>query len=242
MAHIVIQNEFVEGGAGNTEKPVIIVEQADGVVTLRRENTPYRDQPLTIDPTIRFEPWKLHVIYWGAGQFHYVTDHAESRDKEAFMRQHFGCTEGIVAEVGWGATPDECAVLTFRPTYYEGEYHRFQRHDRSANFIDEVIPGFAARRIGYTNARRAALNAVRPHDSLAELEKQVDLLTDLVLRLVDKALPKSERPSWHAQFKAVFAQTDSTQFKCAADNIDAIAETKGRLRQMQKEYFANRGY
>src|SRR5690606_41238863 len=59
-----------------------------------------------------------------------VTDQAETRDKEAFMRQHFGCSEGIIAEVGWGATPDQCAVLAFCAATYEGDYRRFERHDR----------------------------------------------------------------------------------------------------------------
>src|SRR5690606_39794892 len=131
MAHIIIQNRFVEPGTPDFDAPLLVIEQGEGGrVTLRRANTPFSDRPIVIDPEQHFSPFALHVIYWGAGDFHYVTDQAETRDKEAFMRQHFGCSEGIIAEVGWGATPDQCAVLAFCAATYEGDYRRFERHDR----------------------------------------------------------------------------------------------------------------
>jgi len=240
MAKILIQGRFV-GNRDVFTDPYLLVEQAKGgILTLTRKNTAYVEKPLVVVPAEYFEPWSIHVVYWGAGEFRYVTDYAEVRDKDAFMRQHYGCREGIIAEVAWGATPSQCVVMTFSPAFYEGKYQRIDRADRSANYVEELIPGFAARRLQYTNARREMFSGVNMSDSLADLEKQVDLLTQVVVTLAQKHLDDDERPKWFDQFVSIFNLNDSTKFKTPEENIEAIGETKSNLRQAQQVYFSKK--
>lgn len=234
----VIQSQIVSDVEAY-EGRVLVVEVADGKVSLRRVNGEKSGEPTLVLPEKHFSPWSVTSVYCTSfDEIILVNDVADTRDKDAFMRQSFSCSEGCIAEIGWGETPDDCAMVSFVPTKASEPLH-FDRADRSANFIDEAIPGFAAKRLKYVDARRKALRDIVPLDSIAELEKQVDLLSTLVFTLADK-LPEAERPAWYEAFKGVVSANSSTAFKASALNIADIEATKSKIRKIQVQYFTEK--
>lgn len=234
----VIQSQIVSDVEAY-EGRVLVVEVADGKVSLRRVSGEKSGEPTLVLPEKHFSPWSVTSVYCTSlNEIILANDVADTRDKDAFMRQSFSCSEGCIAEIGWGETPDDCAMVSFVPTKASGYLH-FDRADRSANFINEVIPGFAERRLKYVDARRKALKDIVPLDSIAELEKQVDLLSSLVFLLVDK-MPEAEKPIWYESFKGVVSTNSSTVFKTEAANIAEIEATKSKIRDIQVQYFTEK--
>lgn len=239
MSHIIIQGPYVAKGEQYSEPFVEIVTDGDKV-HLRRINAGFDNVVFTIDPALHFKPWQGAAIYWSAlGEFIYCDDLYESRDKDAYIRYSFACHEGYILSVGWGETPDDLAVISFRAARYDGDYKRFNRTDMAQNFVDEVIPGFAARRLKYVEARRNALTKITPLDSISELEKQVDLLSTMVFDLVSR-LPEQDKPVWFEAYRSAVNDNASTKFKSVAQNIADIAETKGKIREIQSDYFTKK--
>ena len=237
MAHIIIQSRVIPK-ADYYQEPVVEITQAGGSVTVTRKGA-VGEASFTIDAS-KFKPFSGAGIYWSQyGEFIYVDDLYENRDKDAFMRYAYACHEGALLSVGWGETPDQLAVVSYTPTVCVGEFKSFPRNDRSANFIDEVIPGFAAARTKYVEARTKALRDIVPLDSIADLEKQVDMLSELVFLLADE-LPAEKRPVWLDRFKDVVSAKSSAAFKSAAQNIDDIEATKSKVRDIQVRYFTEK--
>lgn len=238
--HIIIQSTRHQERPEAMEGVVEIVA-ADGRVRFHRERDGKR-ATLTLNPDLHFKPWAIGSIYYSAyGEFHYVDDLAENRDKDAFMRSQYACREGVLIEVGWGATPADCAVVSFVETLYEGtDALSIDRVDRTAGLVNDVIPGFAAQRLSYANARRELLKRISPLDSIGELEKQVDLLTGLVLQLMRQKSAKAGAPAWLAEFEKAIEQTSSVKGMTPEESIAAIKATKGNLREALASYHLNK--
>lgn len=86
-------------------------------------------------------------------------------------------------------------------------------------------------------AKRELLSKINTGDALAALEKQLDLMTGLVVQL---AASLAAPPDWLDPLKAVLAQNASTQYKSDAQNIVEIGVQKKQLRALQAQYFAAR--
>lgn len=88
-------------------------------------------------------------------------------------------------------------------------------------------------------AKRQLLSGLTPTDSLSALEKQVDLLTMLVLSLARKQ-PTAEQPAWLDELETVFNNTSSVQEDALEKAVTSMGEYKARIRALQEEYFKNR--
>ena len=89
-------------------------------------------------------------------------------------------------------------------------------------------------------AKRRLLSQVKAEDSLAALEKQVDLLSQLVVAMA-QSLPSDQRPTWLDSFQANLSQDTSTQFMGEVASVSDIHDHKTRMRTLQAAYFAQRG-
>ncbi|MDR3565596.1 MAG: hypothetical protein P4N59_29730 [Negativicutes bacterium] len=94
-------------------------------------------------------------------------------------------------------------------------------------------------------ARRAVVSSLDPNDSIAALESQVDILSQLVFSLLD-AMPdccgaaKVAFPQLD-QFKAAVQATSVLTVKGAAVAIPELRAKKQQVRTLQQAYFAEKG-
>jgi hypothetical protein len=88
-------------------------------------------------------------------------------------------------------------------------------------------------------AKRRLLSQVKAEDSLAALEKQVDLLSQLVITMA-QSLPSDQRPTWLDSFQTNLSQDTSTQFMGEVVSVADIHAHKTRMRTLQSAYFAQR--
>ena len=88
-------------------------------------------------------------------------------------------------------------------------------------------------------AKRRLLSQVKAEDSLAALEKQVDLLSQLVIAMA-QSLPSDQRPTWLNSFQVNLSQDTSTQFMGEVVSVADIQAHKTRMRTLQSAYFAQR--
>ena len=214
------------------------VSTSDGKVQLHCLNQGFDDHYLEIDPDTHFEQWGGANIYFGRfGDFVYATDIHENREKDAFIRTQYACN-GPIATLGWGKNKRELAIVSFIPVESELEVHTEEPVLRSALCIEKYIPEFAENRLRYINARRRALEATSPIDAIADLEKQVDLLSILVFKLIEAS--PGLAPNWYDEFKRVVETNSSSIFKTFAATIGDIELTKSHIRQIQMRYFVEK--
>jgi hypothetical protein len=90
-----------------------------------------------------------------------------------------------------------------------------------------------ARRVAKTKALQ--VNLV---DSLVALEQQVDVLTRLVMALAEDA---PTRPTWYPAFKSAITAGSVERLMPIPSLITAFSEHKNMVRDVQTEYFTQRG-
>jgi hypothetical protein len=222
------------------QEPALIVAPDGGGYRLTRLNFgPAASVTITVGDVA---PWGREVYYWsvyGDG-FIKASNYEDSRDYDAFMRSRFGCSEGPVFVAARGGA-DELAVVTFVPTFTELPY-TVHGYGPAIGAVELVIPGYLnSQRAKANKAKRDLLEKVNPVAMLSEMEKQIDLLSALVVDLAEKQ-PEAERPAWLPQFKAVLAQNSAVQFKGPDAALADIAERKQNMRDLQRLYFEERGY
>lgn len=91
------------------------------------------------------------------------------------------------------------------------------------------------------NAKKKVLMELNPNTSLAALEAQVDLLTELVISILKNQpdLIKSVQKDlpYLSTFEQVFTGTSLLAIKDAEKCLNEIKETKAKIRQVQMEYY-----
>lgn len=220
--------------------PVLLVEKEGEGYKLSRLNAGKGD-PLVIKAE-DIEPWDRKLFYWSAygDGFIEAANYEDSRDYDAFMKARFGCPEGVTFVAARGGN-DELAIVTFVPTYTELPY-KLHGYGPSIEAVELVIPGYLNSQRAKTNkAKRDLLERINPMAVMAEMEKQIDLLSALVISLAEKQ-PEDEQPEWLPRLKEVVEQQGSTQFKGALGSLEDILERKQSLRNIQRDYFQQRGY
>jgi hypothetical protein len=85
-------------------------------------------------------------------------------------------------------------------------------------------------------AKRPLLAQIKPEDSIAALEKQLDLVTQLVITL-SASLPAAQVPNWLAALTTMMSQSSATQFMGDDAAVSDIAATKAVIRKLQTTYF-----
>jgi len=234
---IILRNLFIESATECRDPLIVIRKDHQPGFVLSRINAGSDDAELRVMPT-DIEPWGRKVYFWsfyGTG-FVEGVGYEDSRDYDALMRSRFGCAEGPVLVVARGGG-EELVLVVSQPANTDLPFVRYDKFGPSIDAVDTVIPGFAKSARALANkAKRDLLGQINPISILAEQEKQIDLLSLLVIALAEKQ-PEDERPEWLPQFKAVIEQGSSLQFKGPARAIEDIAERKAHIRALQAQYF-----
>lgn len=134
----------------------------------------------------------------------------------------------------------EAAAVFYKSVDVEGDVVESFNDCATSEAVDAVFPGTSEMRLRFKRAKVDLLRQIGANDSLASLEKQVDLLSILVIDLAEKQ-PENERPAWLPAFKSAVLQNSAVSFKGIDGAIEDFAEMKSKLRQLQAVYFAARG-
>lgn len=213
-------------------------ELTTGSVKLTRKNTGHNHSiKLSIE---NLNPFTAQTIYWSAERgFIVAANLTSSRDSDAFYRFYCGCFEGALVSFARGGQ-DNCALVLYGATLIDGlDVENVNEIMRTSVLLDKFLPG-------YLNVTRKALDAkitlmegLSPLDSLSSLEKQVDLLTILVLSLARKQ-PPSEQPAWLDELEEVFSGTSSVDESDLEAAVKSMSVYKAHIRALQNQYFKDR--
>ena len=163
--------------------------------------------------------------------------YVDSRDWASVMRHNdfyrmFGA-------IYFGQTVDEAVLIISSGSFIEKGVD-FLRQDYApyAAAAATVCPSAAA--VRKRNAAKIELiGKINPLDSLAAMEKQLDLLTMLVLTLATKQ-PSNEQPEWLPALTTIFDQTTSVDEASIEAAIKSLGSYKAHIRELQETYFKNR--
>ncbi len=222
-----------------TTLPLFVIRETENCFVIERVGTG-RDIPAQ---EIKKEsiPEDGRVVYfWSHYGFGLVPalDYDDSRDSGAFYTSKYGCPEGAVLTIARrGAT---CVLVITSLCHAESDFVIRQVPGPSIELVDEFIPGFStAARAKKSRAKMELVRQINPLDSLTAIEKQVDLLTMLVLSLARKQ-PTAEQPAWLDELETVFSATSSVQEGSLEKAVESMGEYKAHIRALQEEYFHNR--
>jgi hypothetical protein len=178
------------------------------------------------------------VFFWS----HYglglipAPDYDDSREVNAFYMHKYGCQEG--APITVARSGDISVLICTAFCYAETDFVVRQIPGPSIDLVDEFIPGFSkAPGASKIRAKMELMRSVNLLDSIAALEKQIDLLTALVLELAI-AQPENEQPKLISKISdLVNGPTSVSDFD---KTLSDVITYKSRIRALQAQYFKDR--
>lgn len=192
---------------------------------------------LSINDLGAYESMTIH--YSPTHGFLPVKNSVNSRDTDAFYSYYYNCKEGISACFARGGSSD--TALTLYGSTKAGNWvnESFDMPMSNTALLDKFLPGFASNFGRRRDAKVKLMSSISPLDSLSSLEKQVDLLTSLVVQLA-ALIPGSDALSLVSKIKGVVDQAGSNENKTDDEAVDSITTFKKSLRQAQEVYFTQR--
>ena len=193
---------------------------------------------LTPDQINQSWPGGLALLYSPTHSF-VVTENDKIIDDPGhlpYLQNVLHAEPGYIASIVPNEEGSECVVVLYSPVKFDGEFDISYGHAKTATVVEKYFPGYAAQRLAWRDAKSALVKRISPLDAIADAEKQIDLLSMLVISLAEKQ-PEDERPEWLPQFKAAVEQGSSLQFKGADKAIADVAERKAQIRALQGQYF-----
>lgn len=180
-------------------------------------------------------------VFWshsGRG-FIFRPDAIRWRDLQNYLAYFDGCTDGAIGTIC--KVDGELFLIFGLPVFAVGlETIAGEGGESSVATLNKIVPGYIDRPVVKIERAKADLvREINPLDVLSDLEKQIDLLTSLVLLLAD-SVPKANLPDWLGAFKDMNAANSSLQFSGVQAAIAATVETKSKLRKAQSVYFETR--
>lgn len=214
------------------ESSSCLIEQAPGGFTLKQESA-----SITIDAS-NFLPNQMQFV--GANNRSMVlinqTAYVDARDWQAVMRQMD--LDKVIAGVYFGATPDESVLVVSEPCNTDIKQAIEVKPGPFGAVAAELVPSAAA--VRRRNAAKMELvRVVNPLDSLSSLEKQVDLLSSLVLQLAT-LVPGANDIELADMLRSMLDSCSSNAGKTEDQVMQSITDFKRSLRQAQADYFAKR--
>lgn len=222
--------ERIDTSDEKTNFKCTIVATDDGFVVS------YESQSIRID-TNSFRASQMQYLMWGSTRIALVDQatFVDSRDWPAVMARM-----GFEKEIGalyCGDTTDEMALVITEACKTQALCETVEPA-APAQMIATIFP--KALELRRRNAAKMnLLNQINPMDSLASLEKQVDLLTLLVIELAGH-IPQANDSDLLAKTSNMLAQASSVSSMTTAQAIDNIANFKAYLRTAVAQYFSER--
>ena len=162
-------------------------------------------------------------------------EYVDSRDGLTILAQH-GLTDGL----GWfyfGDSSGEACLCITKAMMAQCPFDVVQPGKPR-----DVLPGIfpSSDKLGTRNlAKIELLRKINPLDSLASLEKQVDLLSALVIQLAG-LVPGHEAIGLVVQVQHIIDDASANAGKTDEQTVASVMSFKTSLRQAQADYFATR--
>lgn len=154
-----------------------------------------------------------------------------SRDTRAFYENYYQIATDfsiIIAKHG-----DDIVILVYGVIGENStEYEIISSSGNWLDILQKHLPAYAEAYRKKKDAKVELMRQVSPLDSISYLEKQVDLLSALVL-----SLAKKEEPDWLSNFNAMHDATTSVDLSVAVEHISKLQIEKQRIREIQMQYF-----
>jgi hypothetical protein len=180
-------------------------------------------------------------VFWSRSGRGFILrpDATRWRDLQNYLAYFDGCRDGAIGTIC--KIDGELYLLFTVPMLVTGFVpQQGDGNESSIETLNKIVPGYTQRQVVKEERAKADLmREINPVDILSDLEKQVDLLTALVVALADVA-PAGSLPSWFDAFKAVHVANTSTQFKGAEGALLDIAATKSKIRGLQTSLYSVR--
>ena len=162
-------------------------------------------------------------------------EYVDSRDGLTILAQH-GLTDGL----GWfyfgDSAKDACLCIT-KALMAQCPFDVVQP-GKPRDVLPGIFPG--SDKLGTRNlAKIELLRKINPLDSLASLEKQVDLLSALVIQLAG-LVPGHEAIGLVEQVQHIIDDASANAGKTDEQTVASVMSFKTSLRQAQADYFATR--
>lgn len=136
---------------------------------------------------------------------------------------------------------EQCCVISNKPLKSEYPVIIRDRNEMPKDILADIVGDAYLKRHAVGNAKRALLLEMNPNTSLAALEAQVDILTNLVLLLVELSSQKAEvitaLPKF-TEFAQLFADTSLLGSKGMNACLNEMRQTKMRFRKLQADYYS----
>lgn len=196
-----------------------------------------------IDLAALFKPHSYLYAFEKGGAWSFIDaeKYIFMRDNATFLRSAAFITdfnEGLVAAVWFGESMSQSIVLFNRPINPAYLVDPVFEVPYGKPYIKMLIDHGASARANEIwakyQAKRNTTMALSPQDSVAALEKQVDLLTKLVKTLADAA--NVTLPTWAPDFFGACEDTCYSNVKPEDALVDEIWEYKGLVRHCQSQY------
>lgn len=232
---IVLKGRLLEASEEFNE-PFVKIESHPNGYKIQHVNSA-NGPDLTITPD-DIPQWGRKVFYWSAYGDGFISPsfYDDSRDADAFFKSRYGAQNAVLV-VAKGDS-DNLAVVVVGPVMTDLPHLLYNQYGPAVNAVEQVIPGFSTSKPVLANkAKRDLLEKINPMDKLSELEKQVDLLSALVISLIDNQ-PPNTRPNWYGKFKSMLNQDGAVNKKGADIAINEIKSGKVKIRALQDVYFS----
>jgi hypothetical protein len=162
-------------------------------------------------------------------------EYVDSRDGLTILAQH-GLTDGL----GWlyfGDSAIEACLCITKALMAQCPFDVVQP-GKPRDILPSIFPG--SDKLGTRNlAKIELLRKINPLDSLASLEKQVDLLSVLVIQLAG-LVPGHEAIGLVEQVQHIIDEASANAGKTDEHTVTSVMSFKTALRQAQADYFATR--
>jgi hypothetical protein len=180
------------------------------------------------------------VLYWSpVNDFVYIPDDVSinSVGTESYIRYSKAANKTLAAFISNPEQTDFVGVI-YEGVIYDGAFSECFYDCATAQAVDLVFPGYSTTRLAHRHAKSSLLTKIGTHESLSSLEKQVDMLTRLVLDLI--GAQSGQYPS-AVLLNQLLADADANAGKEPGQTYEKIKSFKTKLRAAQAAYFAERG-
>jgi hypothetical protein len=135
----------------------------------------------------------------------------------------------------------EYCVICNKPLKSDLSFIVRNKNEYSADVLSEIFGESYIRRRNITREKRSLLAAIDPNASLACLEAQVDILTTIVLLLLNNTGTRTQIEDQLPKiidFEQVFRETNLITIKDIGDCLREMRDTKAKIRKLQAKYYA----
>ena len=162
-------------------------------------------------------------------------EYVDSRDGLTILAQH-GLTDGL----GWfyfGESSGEACLCITKALMAQCPFDIVEP-GKPRDVLPNIFPG--SDKLGTRNlAKIELLRKINPLDSLASLEKQVDLLSVLIIQLAG-LVPGHEAIGLVEQVQCIIDEASANAGKTDEQTVASVMFFKTSLRRAQADYFATR--